>query len=235
VIVRGLPDFGYFSISALTNDTATDDHDFFRLRTQSRSARLPENGTDFATINRKVLEDVHHQKLRKSGAMPLTKSYLAGDKVADFSDSLRVVHETLWRANQTITKLGFGTFVNSSLLAKIENAKEHIEFANATFSEIKTVLDGLWDEFQSELIALQVDAKEQFGIATRDLVNFAKILAHGGDDSPASQEAFRKAMGDATDPGISILLLGICLVEGLGFGAFFMRRLRKAQSPKKVE
>jgi hypothetical protein len=234
-VVSGLPDFGYFSFSAMTTKAANDDHDLFRVYTESRSPKTAGNGTDFSALNRKRFENRRHQKFRKSGAMPLTKSYLAGTNVTEFSDSLRLVNESLWRANRTVKKDLVDKVVNSSVLARIESLQKHLRVANLTFSELRPALDGIWKDFEKELLAVQADVREQMGTTKEDLIKYTKILVRGQEDTRGEKAAYREALREMTDPRMSVLMLVVCFVETLAFCTFFVRRLRRSRAIKKEE
>jgi hypothetical protein len=239
VTVKDLPDFGYFSFSAMTNSSANDDHDFFGLRAQSRTAKVPSS-TDFSTINRKILEGRQHHGLRKSGKMPLTKRYLAGEDVPTFSDSLRLVNETVWRAQQTETKVRLQQFINSSLITKIEEAQAHLLFANSSLDDVRKVLDDVWKGFGTELTALQSDVKEQMEITWKDIEKsaqalFANQMKLAEQSEREAETTFANTDEELTDPMTPLLMLLFCFVEALGFGAFFTKRLRKLRTAKKTE
>jgi hypothetical protein len=165
---------------------------------------------------------------------------LAGEKVETFSDSLNVVKESVWRANQTATKVAVQQLINSSFFAKIDQAKDHIVFANASFSRVKVILDDLWKAFGAELVAMQAEVKEQMTIVKADLGKYAQAVFTGQAfiTERAEDEAevsYGEAESEINDRTIPLLMMLFCFVEVLGFWAFFTRRLRKIRSAKKME
>jgi hypothetical protein len=234
-----LPDFGYFSLWAITGRNHTDDHDLFKFETQSLSERVPENGTDFSKLNRKIIYDYQLQrrkeKLHRREGMKSMVSYTKNETSANFSDSLRLVGESVWRVKKTVNKTMLDHLINSKVKPRIEHAKEHIESAGQFFSSLKTDLDQMWSHFHDELISVQEETRNQMKTITHDLTAYAQILTRGQEDSPATRAAYQDALQEMDDPNMTWMMEIVCLVELLAFAAFFVLRVKRMKGFKKTD
>ena len=231
---------GYFTIAALTDANNTDDHDLYSFTLTALSH--PQNSTtvDYSSINRRLLEDFVMDrrvgKQKRRAQMPLMLKYKSEPAAnPSFADVPGLIREALWRANMSVTKHYVEDFVNSSISKKIDVASGKIDFALDRFSLFRTEVNAIWSTLRTQLLDIDRETKDQMNSLTRDLTNYAQIIAKGGDASAIYKTAYNDALTDMDDPAITLFFIGFCALEAAAYLVFFFYRLRRTQFFKKAD
>jgi hypothetical protein len=235
-----LPDFGYFTITALTNDNLTDDHDLYSVETDALSAIVPPQSLiDFSSRNRKILDefalDRYPRKIPRQAGLPLMIKYIQKPEELTFSDALRLVDEIISRAMMTVSNSFISHFLNTTINESIEIVRDRIECAADSFHSLKAGLDRVSSCFRNELADITRELTAQVDVVRRDVVAYANILGTGGRDSRLYQAAIRGASHKIRDPLLTNILWGICLIETVAYVLFFLVRVQRTRGFKKAD
>lgn len=234
-----LPERGYFTVSAATDENSTDDHDVYMFMLDALSpASTPD--IDYSSVNRRLIEDfVADRRIRKTkrrANMPLMTRYkVEGAQNWSLGDAFGLIKEALWRVNMSASKEFVEEFVNVSVAEKVGSADRKLEFVSERFDLLKDALDHIWAHLRQELIDIQKEMALQMNATVRDLTRYAEILGAGGENSALYKAAYNDALTDMDDPVVTLFFVGFCGLEALIYLAFFFYRLKRTNFFKKAD
>jgi hypothetical protein len=100
---------------------------------------------------------------------------------------------------------------------------------------LKEDLDVIWGHFRKELNTVQQEVHNQMAFVARDIIAYARILTHGGENSPIAKSAYRDALKEMSDPKLTWIMGIVSILEFLALGSFFVVRIRRTNGFKKID
>jgi hypothetical protein len=235
---QSLPDFGYFTFAAATNNISMDDHDLYFLETQALSTPTALPSTNHSLRNRQILEDFvlerRPKKIKRRQSMKYMKKYLEGKAEPELSDAFRLVKEAIWRANQSITKSFLYDMINRSVDQKIMKARRRLEFAHASFQTLSGDLDQIWAHFKGELESVDTEMRAAMQSMERDVLKMSKVMSMGRE-SKIYRWGTTRIVRELRSPTLSVVFVVICILEFGAFLIFLLVQGNRTQGFKKFD
>ena len=245
--IIGLPEYGYFSFSALTSERV-DNNDIVSFRVFNNSAIDHPNRTiDFATDNKIIIDMAKKtrrlKKAERFSAMKKVLQYydecknegkkLNAQEELDLREAIRIIDEAFVRSHNTLTKDDLEQFLSQQVDSTVEKAHQKIELAQSKYSETKRDIDDLWANLKQQLIGMALEEKEMMMELKKDVLNYAKRLNLKDIDIENSEKKLNTETDHLSESQITNILLLICIVEFVVYVIFFLVMRKKTNNFKK--
>jgi hypothetical protein len=234
--IDDLPDYGYFTLMAETAERLTDDHDLLEISVTSLSPATLPSQVNFTKINRRNLDSSYPGRRRRRaeriGEMNYIQRVLNGNGTIAFADALRIVSELLWRARRAVSKGQIERFLNSSIMAKLDEAKEIIGASRENFKNVKEDLDEVKRTLPIQLRAFVRAVNDQNDQVRDEARKYGQLMASSSRKELGFRSVVKEAKLAKKKEPMSFVLLTVCAMEAIVFGIFVLtmstRRRKKA-------
>ena len=245
--VRGTPDYGYFTISAATNDRV-DNNDVISMRVYSMSSVDHPNKTfDFSSVNKEYIEknkkERREMKKRRHEDMPLSIKYLTQSKDSNkklnardsenLEDAISIVSEAYERSKQAITADQLERFIMEGVDAAVTQAINKIETAHQRYSDIRQDVDELWTSLKRELIDIAQEEKHTLAQIEEEIIKYAKSLNLSQHDTKSIKHNLKNEASTLSDAPSTNILMIISFIEITAYVIFFLYQRYKTDDFKK--
>ena len=247
--IKGTPDYGYFTLSAVTTSERVDNNDILSMRVYSMSPiDHPNKNHDFSTENRKFIENSKRErrkmKERRHKAMETVLKFLEESKKSnkklnaktdlDLKEAVKVIDEAYRRSLNTMTLDTLEQFIQETVDATVTTAQKKIELAQAKYSETQQDIDELWSSLKRQLVDLAIEEKEALQLIQQEVLEYAKHINFANTKiNPDSTADLKKEAANLTDSNLTNILLIISLIEIVLYLIFFLYMRRKTDNFKK--
>ena len=232
-----VPEFGFFTVSALTTQNATDNNDLFEIQTIEMSDRTNRVGPDISSTNRRLIENfVETRKIKKAerrSQMEVASKYTRTNVSVDLSDALKIANELRGRALLTMTAASLERFIDGHIAAKIGAAYQKIRFASENIDSARVEMREIWSDLSMRLGVIANEIQNEMEILARESKEAAASLRLNITDINRARKRMKEASMELTRQRFTRYIHLVCLLEAVFFVVFFLyqyhRRSRKFQ------
>lgn len=248
--VKGVPDYGYFSISGHTGSFTASQHDLLSMRVYSMSEVNHPNATfDFAAKNKKYITDMVetrriHKRNRRAN-MPVSNKYNKQSKDLDrtleenpnypIKDAISILDEAYLRGMSSMTPNALEKFIVDNIDTTVQEALRKIEVAQSKYDETQTDLDELWSSLKKQLLELAMEAKAtmtKIQIEVNAIAKEMNLTTHNPDELKRKLKAEVETNVDNT--GINWFMI-ISAIEITAYISWFLYKHTKTSGFKKYD
>lgn len=244
-----LPDYGYFSISAVTG-TKSDNNDLVAFRIYPISSLDHPNATfDYSTVNRKYIENAkktrRELKKKRRNNMPKMTNYskesnendlkLNGQTKTDLHDAINIIDEAYNRGLETITLEHLDHYISDTVETSINKALSQIELAANRYTETQQDIDELWSSLRSQLLEIAIEERNTLEKIKQEVFELAKQMNLAKIDMNKVQQGLDSEVNQIDDgPKIMILMI-ISGIEIVAYVIFFIYKRSTTNNFKKYD
>jgi hypothetical protein len=243
------PDYGYFTVYAVTSSILSDNVNVHAIRTRAHTS------VDYAHIseqllknNRKVLEsDAINRReakiARRNALLPTMFRYLGTmekysnnigsvNAVTDMRDAFALVEEAAKRGMEAVTIDMLKVFINRYLQDTLAGAGKKVNLAMDRFDDARGEMGEMWLYLRSQLFELAGETK----IALLEIANEAGRTTRALQIDRVSPEVLQSKAVPASDgSGGGAVLVFIMALELIAYVIFFIIKHRKTGGFKKID
>lgn len=240
---------GFFSLFASTTEQY-DDHDLHGINITLLSPyNEPEN--DMSSVkNRKFLNSYYlirkQQKINRRLKMPVSMKYIQLSKILNYTipetndnqtdylrDSLSVINESIERGDKTISIAEIKQFFSPRIRSQLEKATDIIEETESMLPEIRELLKEIWNECELSLTEIAANISMEMEKIEKDAEQFVIIVLKSNKKSDFLKNFIKNSHQQINENPISYVLITICVIELIGYIAFFVYQRHKTDDFKK--
>jgi mannose-binding lectin 1 len=245
--VTGVPDYGYFSISAVTT-RRVDNNDVVSMRVYSMSESDHPNKTrNYSEENRKFIENSkrirrqlkkrRHQKMQSmlkyvEEAKNASKKLTAQEEI-DMKEAIRVIDEAHKRSQVTITAEYLEQFITENVDSAVSQALAKIEMAQQKYQDTRQDIDELWSTLKRSLLDIAIEEKQQLAAIQEQVFEFAKSLNFSQINEGKVKNDLKSEASSLHDTSTTNYLMIISMVEITLYVIFFLYMRHKTDNFKK--
>ena len=247
--IEGIPDYGYFSISAATT-SRTDNNNLLSFRVYSLSdVDHPNKTFDFSSYNKKLIEnDVNRRremKQRRRRNMPnIMKTYkeaneskykLSAQNEQDLKNAIRILAEAISRSENSLTASDLGEFIVGSVNAVVEQAYAKIENAANQYQDTEAAIQEMWNFLNNQLINLAIEEAKSILVLKEEILTFARSLNISTIKTKDAHSGLKEAASNVGENQSTNILLIISMVEITAYVIFFLYKRYTTDNFKKYD
>jgi hypothetical protein len=243
------PDYGYFTVSAVTSTSLSDNVNVHAFHTRAHA------DVDYAHIseqllkdNRKILESDAIKRreakiARRNALLPTMFQYLATmekynnnlgsvNSVIDMRDAFAIVEEAAKRGMEAVTIDMLKVFINRYLQDTLAGAGKKVNLAMDRFDDARGEMTEMWQYLRSKLSDLAIETK----VSLLEIANDAGRAARALQIDSVSPEVLQsKAVPENEGSGGGGVLVLIMALELVAYVIFFIVKHRKTGGFKKID
>jgi hypothetical protein len=250
---RGLPDFGYFTVSAETDFELSDNHDIYSIRTSAHSEVKTDHISEKILVNnRKILESDalkrrQAKQARRVARLPTTHHYLSVMAVNDnrlgiagepnLEDAFELVIEATKRGMEAVTIDMVKVFINRYLQDTLAKAGRKVNIAMDKFDDTRGDMTEMWGYLRGQLVELATETRAALTLIAAEAVETAQRVKFQGrkiEAVPSIITSTSTGMRTSAD-WLGRALVAVMAVELVAYLIFFARQHAKTHGFKKVD
>jgi hypothetical protein len=245
--IKGVPDYGYFSLSAVTT-SRVDNNDVVSMRVYSMSPSDHPNITrDYSEENRKFIENSkrlrrqlkkrRHQNMQHMlqyvGEAKNASKKLSAEKELDMKEAIQIIGEAHKRSQVTITASYLERFITESIDSAVSQALSKIEMAQQKYTDTQTSIDDLWQTLKNTLVDLATEERQQLAAIQEEVLKYAKSLNFSSINDGKVKDELKSEASNLKDSNTTNYLMIISMIEITLYVIFFLYMRQKTDNFKK--
>lgn len=228
---KTLPQFGFFTISAITTENSTDNNDLIFLETIELSERTNVVSPEISFRNRKLIENFvdtrRAKKVERRNLMEVTSKYRDyfennTSLSLNLSDALRITNELRDRAMLTMTASALQEFLDRRIASKLRPAYEKIKFANDNLESMRADIRDIWADLHVHLKSIADEIHREMYVVATESRSAAASINLNMTGIRRVREKIKATSMELSRQRVTRYLNLICVVEVVLFLGFFI-------------